>query len=283
MRLASFLNGSSAVSSLLREQQRRLRVRRLSRASAPAQVFRTEVDPERKRYQSGEIPGVHDQGQGCSGARASKVTDRTVAVGTPRTGRRHRKPCKLPLLPRRRNIYLGFASTCRTVASRLSNWIGLASNSSHPVAIAFSRSLASAYADMPMIGMFYPARRRGGVAADGGGAADRGRRLAAGLADRRAPLGRGEDHRLRLRLRAGHASSPSASERARARAMSGHFFCSCSECRLLALHGGSWRCTNRLNLGPLSEHCGGKVAACVEGLCELLMWWTAPAPGDESP
>jgi hypothetical protein len=48
---------------------------------------------------------------------------------------------------------LGFVSTCRTVASRLSNSIGLASNSSHPVAMAFSRSLASAYADMPMIGM----------------------------------------------------------------------------------------------------------------------------------
>src|SRR5262249_60413379 len=30
--------------------------------------------PKRKRYQSGEIPGVLDQGQGCSGARASKVT-----------------------------------------------------------------------------------------------------------------------------------------------------------------------------------------------------------------
>src|SRR5262252_6357443 len=39
------------------------------------------------------------------------------------------------------------------VASRLSNSIGLASNSSHPVAMAFSRSLSTAYADMPMIGM----------------------------------------------------------------------------------------------------------------------------------
>ena len=29
---------------------------------------------ERKRYQSGEIPGVLDQGQGCSGARAGRVT-----------------------------------------------------------------------------------------------------------------------------------------------------------------------------------------------------------------
>src|SRR6202048_2722295 len=57
-------------------------------------------------------------------------------------------------LPCRRSIYLGLASRCRTVASRLSNSIGLASNSSHPVAMAFSRSLASAYADMPMIGMF---------------------------------------------------------------------------------------------------------------------------------
>ena len=32
------------------------------------------VDRKRKRYQSGEIPGVLDQGQGCSGARASAVT-----------------------------------------------------------------------------------------------------------------------------------------------------------------------------------------------------------------
>src|SRR5262245_17196132 len=39
------------------------------------------------------------------------------------------------------------------VASRDSNSIGLTSNSSHPVAIAFSRSLSSANADMPMIGM----------------------------------------------------------------------------------------------------------------------------------
>src|SRR5262249_54706596 len=30
--------------------------------------------PKRKRYQSGEIPGVLDQGQGCSGARAGTVT-----------------------------------------------------------------------------------------------------------------------------------------------------------------------------------------------------------------
>ena len=57
-------------------------------------------------------------------------------------------------LPCWRSIYLGLASTCRTVASRLSNSIGLASNSSHPVAMAFSRSLASAYADIPMIGGF---------------------------------------------------------------------------------------------------------------------------------
>jgi hypothetical protein len=34
-----------------------------------------------------------------------------------------------------------------------SNSIGLASNSSQPVAMAVSRSLSSAYADMPMIGM----------------------------------------------------------------------------------------------------------------------------------
>src|SRR4249920_3045992 len=53
-----------------------------------------------------------------------------------------------------RSIYLGFARTRRIVATRLSNSIGLASNSSHPVAMAFSRSLVSAYADMPMIGMF---------------------------------------------------------------------------------------------------------------------------------
>src|SRR5262245_8299602 len=39
------------------------------------------------------------------------------------------------------------------VATRLSNSIGLASNSSHPVAMACSRSLSSACADMPMIGM----------------------------------------------------------------------------------------------------------------------------------
>ena len=39
------------------------------------------------------------------------------------------------------------------VATRLSNSIGLASNSSHPVAMAFSRSLSTACADMPMIGM----------------------------------------------------------------------------------------------------------------------------------
>jgi signal transduction histidine kinase len=52
-----------------------------------------------------------------------------------------------------RNIYLGLASTRRTVATRLPNSIGLASNSSHPVAMAVSRSLASAWADMPMIGM----------------------------------------------------------------------------------------------------------------------------------
>jgi hypothetical protein len=41
----------------------------------------------------------------------------------------------------------------RIVATRLSNSIGLASNSSHPVAMAFSRSLSIEYADMPMIGM----------------------------------------------------------------------------------------------------------------------------------
>src|SRR5262245_20694520 len=40
------------------------------------------------------------------------------------------------------------------VATRDSNSIGLASNSSHPVAMAFSRSLVNAYADMPMIGMW---------------------------------------------------------------------------------------------------------------------------------
>jgi hypothetical protein len=32
------------------------------------------VDPERKRYQSGEIPGRLDQGQGHSGVGASTVT-----------------------------------------------------------------------------------------------------------------------------------------------------------------------------------------------------------------
>jgi hypothetical protein len=39
------------------------------------------------------------------------------------------------------------------VATRLSNSIGLASNSSHPAAMAFSRSLSTACADMPMIGI----------------------------------------------------------------------------------------------------------------------------------
>ena len=39
------------------------------------------------------------------------------------------------------------------VATRDSKSIGLVSNSSHPVAMACSRSLSSAYADMPMIGM----------------------------------------------------------------------------------------------------------------------------------
>jgi hypothetical protein len=34
--------------------------------------------------------------------------------------------------------------------------------------------------------------------------------------------------------------------------------------------GGSRRCTNRLNLGPLSDQSGGKVAARVGGLCGLL-------------
>src|SRR6266481_2428197 len=42
----------------------------------------------------------------------------------------------------------------RMVATRDSNSIGLASNSSQPVAMAFWRSLATAYADMPMIGMW---------------------------------------------------------------------------------------------------------------------------------
>jgi len=37
-----------------------------------------------------------------------------------------------------------------------------------------------------------------------------------------------------------------------------------------ALPGGSWKCTTGLNLGPVSEHSGGKVAALVGGLCELL-------------
>jgi|SRR5262249_37506444 len=50
-----------------------------------------------------------------------------------------------------RNIYLWGANTRRMVATRLSNSIGLASNSSHPVAMAFSRSPSSACADMPMI------------------------------------------------------------------------------------------------------------------------------------
>src|SRR4029453_7014993 len=53
----------------------------------------------------------------------------------------------------RKEHYLGFASTRWMVATRLSNSIGLASNSSHPVAMAVSRSLSPACADMPMIGM----------------------------------------------------------------------------------------------------------------------------------
>jgi hypothetical protein len=52
------------------------------------------------------------------------------------------------------DAYFGFATTRRMVATRFSNSIGLASNSSQPVATAFSRSLASAYAEMPMIGMW---------------------------------------------------------------------------------------------------------------------------------
>src|SRR5262249_23830270 len=51
------------------------------------------------------------------------------------------------------DFYLWCTSTRRMVATRLSNSIGLASNSSHPVAMAFSRSVSTAYADMPMIGM----------------------------------------------------------------------------------------------------------------------------------
>src|SRR6516165_11237490 len=39
------------------------------------------------------------------------------------------------------------------MATRCSNSIGLAANSSHPAAMACSRSLSIAYADMPMIGM----------------------------------------------------------------------------------------------------------------------------------
>jgi hypothetical protein len=54
---------------------------------------------------------------------------------------------------------LGFASTRRMVPTRLSNSIGLASNSSHPVAMAFSRSLSTACADMPMIGIPLPRPR----------------------------------------------------------------------------------------------------------------------------
>jgi hypothetical protein len=34
--------------------------------------------------------------------------------------------------------------------------------------------------------------------------------------------------------------------------------------------GGSRRCTNGLNLGPVSERSGGKVVARIKGLCELL-------------
>ena len=54
----------------------------------PGQTFYEGPDdvhvvPERKRYQSGEISGVLDQGQGCSGGRADKVTvGWTQRVGT---------------------------------------------------------------------------------------------------------------------------------------------------------------------------------------------------------
>jgi Histidine kinase-, DNA gyrase B-, and HSP90-like ATPase/His Kinase A (phospho-acceptor) domain len=57
------------------------------------------------------------------------------------------------LINQGRRIYLWVASTRRIVATRLSKSIGLASNSMHPMAIACSRSLSSAYADTPMIGM----------------------------------------------------------------------------------------------------------------------------------
>src|SRR5262245_52553288 len=59
---------------------------------------------------------------------------------------------RVQVLAERMN-YFGFGTTRRMVASRDSNSIGLTSNSSQPVAMAFLRSLSSANADMPMIGM----------------------------------------------------------------------------------------------------------------------------------
>jgi hypothetical protein len=38
----------------------------------------------------------------------------------------------------------------------------------------------------------------------------------------------------------------------------------------VVLPDGSSRCTNWLNLGPVSGHCGGKVVARVGGICELM-------------
>jgi len=69
-----------------------------------------------------------------------------------------------PCIPDSRVAHLRPSSTRRTVATRRSNSIGLVSTSSHPVAIAFSRSPASACADKAMMGMSWvcelPFRRR---------------------------------------------------------------------------------------------------------------------------
>src|SRR5262245_41894662 len=64
-----------------------------------------------------------------------------------------RLPVGAPSWPAGPVNYFWLATTRRMVASRHSNSIGLTSNSLHPMAMACSRSLSSANADMPMIGM----------------------------------------------------------------------------------------------------------------------------------
>ena len=82
------------------------------------------------------------------------MSDLSLQSGPKRSLIRSRSPITISLadaLAERVN-YFGFA-TRRMMASRDSNSIGLTSNSSHPVAMACPRSLSSAYAEMPMIGM----------------------------------------------------------------------------------------------------------------------------------